>query len=476
MTVHSIQESFTVTGEWWIPGTSERDQTNKKPGTLKWEERGATLELHSALTSLHGSVLADESQAYAVIHGTTTQSELVSLLAGTGFRSPIALGTAGVGETEIVRSSWMVVGAHVTPESCFTQIEARIPGLSIWLGPSGARQTVRHKTETAPCSVTLEFPNVPEETFSVAAVPGIIGFGIGRECTGDPDSRYSITTFGYLRICPAEPRGLKWLVDRLSRATTLLAIVAGCPMGPDQIALKTAPDENDCELFVLLREAKLCPRDHAGQFFLVRPKMQVDAGIAFSKWFDLYDRVAMPSQLALGVLYSEGLFLHVEFLSLMQALEGFHRAITGGSYMSKNDYEPVRETLVQAIPLSVNEDHREALKSKIRYGYEFSLRKRLDALVGRLEQELRKKILGPCASVPRTWIVTRNYYTHWDEAERSSVLEGIEMHRAGVRMKHLLRALYLDLVGVPQEAILAGLRNHLCDECAYLDQLNTLKH
>jgi ApeA N-terminal domain 1 len=71
---------------------------------------------------------------------------------------------------------------------------------------------------------------------------------------------------------------------------------------------------------------------------------------------------------------------------------------------------------------------------------------------------------GPRRVSTRAWIDTRNYYTHWDEAERGSVLDGVEMHRAGVRMKHLLRALYLYLVWIPQEAILAALRNQVCNE------------
>jgi hypothetical protein len=78
--------------------------------------------------------------------------------------------------------------------------------------------------------------------------------------------------------------------------------------------------------------------------------------------------------------------------------------------------------------------------------------------------------------VPQTWIKTRNYYTHWDETERASALNSTDMHRAGVRMKHLLRTLYLDLVGIPQGAILAALLNPLCDDARYLTQLNHTEH
>jgi hypothetical protein len=419
MTTYSLHESFTFAGEWWTPSPSDAppaQTTQTRAGILKWEDRGATLELHSSLTPLRGTIYADDEQSYGAIHGATTNSQLVSLLDGTRFGSPVAFGRAGVREMEVIRSSWVIVGAHVTAQTLFTQIEARIPGLPMWLGRTGARQLMRDKTESSSAAMTYEFASAPEETFELASLPGIMGYGIGRTFSGNLDSQFSVTTSGYLRIRPTEPQSLNWLVDRLGRATTLLAIMASSPMGPDRLAMKVAPDEQDCELFVLLREPNRCVHEDAREFFMPRPRMQAEIGVVFSKWFALYERIAMPSQLALSVLYSEGLWLHVEFLSLMQALEGLHRAIMDGSYMCKDDYEPIRKSIGEAIPQTVKQDHRDALRSKIKYGYEFSLRKRLDALVGRLGQEIREHILGPGGSVPRTWIDTRNYYTHWDGA------------------------------------------------------------
>ena len=42
-------------------------------------------------------------------------------------------------------------------------------------------------------------------------------------------------------------------------------------------------------------------------------------------------------------------------------------------------------------------------------------------------------------------------------------------------MKHLLRALYLDLVGIPYPAIAKSL-NNACSESQYLIQLNGIEH
>ena len=59
----------------------------------------------------------------------------------------------------------------------------------------------------------------------------------------------------------------------------------------------------------------------------------------------------------------------------------------------------------------------------------------------------------------REWIDTRNYYTHWDEGLRANVLDGQEMYYANIRTRHFLRVLYLNLIGIPEEALIKSTSN-----------------
>jgi hypothetical protein len=142
-----------------------------------------------------------------------------------------------------------------------------------------------------------------------------------------------------------------------------------------------------------------------------------------------------------------------------------------GQYLSEKEYVPIKDALIRAIPATISADHREALKSKIRFGYEFSLRKRLAQVVSRLDPIVARKILGESGAVPSSWVHTRNYYTHWDDASREDALSGMEMHRASVRLRHLLRVLYLDFIGIPTTAIAKALDGAFA-ESQYLIQLN----
>lgn len=437
MAKYPVPDPVDFVGEWFLP---DEEKPPLIAGTLSWSSQRASLRLHDSFSPLEGAVYGGEVQSYPAVHGITTSCQYITVLdassAGAGFN----LGLAGMRQSESLISSWVVIGAHVLPKTLYSEIRVRIPGLQLWIGRSGVRQTIVHKTDESAAGVAYYVEGLPEEVTGIPCVSAVLGWGIDRNFSGDLVSEIYVRTSACLRIQANEPQELDWYFRQLGKATTLLSFIAGSPMSPDHISAKVDDSGSDVEILVALREAKYCPHKNGHDFYMLRNDMDVDLGALFAKWFDLYDSIAMPSQLALSVLCSEKLWLHVEFLTLMQALEGFHRATI-----------------------------TDASKSRM------SLRKRLDALVERLPLLLRMQIFGGDGTVPRSWVVTRNYYTHWDETSRNSVLDGIEMHRACVRMRHLLRVLYLDLAGIPNTAIAKSLQS-ACSESQYLIQLNNMAH
>ncbi len=132
----------------------------------------------------------------------------------------------------------------------------------------------------------------------------------------------------------------------------------------------------------------------------------------------------------------------------MQALEGLHRALYKGKYMDESEYTNVKSELTAAIPNNVKPDHKEALKSRIKYGNQISLRKRLDELISILSLNSRNSLFGIGNGIPRTWIDTRNYYTHWDDELLSNVLDIQSIYYANEKMKCFICVLYAQLAGV----------------------------
>jgi ApeA N-terminal domain 1 len=214
-------------------------------------------------------------------------------------------------------------------------------------------------------------------------------------------------------------------------------------------------------------------RPNLHEFYMPRLDMGKSLEDVIQRWFEVYDKIMFPSQLAISVMVSENLWLHVEFLSLIQALEGFHRSLSDGLYILPKDYEAIESALVNAIPSNVSGPHADSLRSRIRYGNEISLAKRLNVLAERLYLPIRQLVFGRNGTAPREWIDTRNYYTHWPEELHQKVLDGQGMVDANVRIRHFLRALYLDLACIPQEAILAALGN-ASSESQHLSQVNAM--
>ena len=102
-----------------------------------------------------------------------------------------------------------------------------------------------------------------------------------------------------------------------------------------------------------------------------------DFAIYLGNWLAKATNLRAVFDLYFGTFYIPSMYSYLEFLTLAQAIEAYHRHVYGGAYMSKDEYEPIRQALIDAIPVNLEKSHRESLKKRIEYGYECSLRKRI---------------------------------------------------------------------------------------------------
>ena len=470
MSKFELSKEETFVGEWFLPPDGKA-KVRAISGALKWTMRRAKLELHDCFTQTMGDIYGDEFHEYAVVHGRSIKNDLISLVNATGTIGAINFGHGAVRQTEVIRSSMLVVGAHVEPDSLYTDITARIPGLELWLNGGGMTMAFAHQAGEKPKAYVFTVAEVPSEVFAIPQIGASIAFTVSRSMATPRGHDVRVQTYGSVRIVPDEPKSLDWFISQINKICTLLGYVGGTPLGPDRIQARHSAQREPLDVLVALRQDKVCDFDHANKFFMLRTALGDQLGPIIQQWFELYDAVEIASQLGFEVLASEGLWLHIEYLTLMHALEGFHRATSEGFYMPTEKYDAVRDAIIASIPPQVHGSHRSSLKSRIEYGNEISLSKRLADLANRLDDGLKRRLFGLDKKVPRSWVDTRNYCTHWDEKSRANALEGIEMHRASTRLRMLLRVLYLDLVGVPSDTIKAALDGQH-DESQSLIHLN----
>lgn len=455
MSLLSIHEDHEYSAEWTLPGSNRTVS-----GHLRCTRERAELNLNDAFTPLRGVIsVSDPTQIYPVVHGVSSKGEALSLLKAQSLGVGLNLSSGGMRQPERLISSWVIVGAHVASDTLYFSVRFFIPALEAWL----SRPAIAHIIETASTGGILTNTFVvrpPEtETTPVPHIDATLEWGSGVNVSTNPFTSIDVTVRGWVVIRPQSPRTLEWFLYQQGKLAALLAFMAGVSMPIDAIQASVEQSTSPLSVLVTMSQEEPCKFKNPHDFFVPRGVLGSTFPSIVEQWFREVDSVLVPSQLALGVLSTKNLWLHVEFLSLIQALEGFHRGRFAGSYMDEFEYNSVKSVIAAAIPPSVASDHRDALRSRIRYGNQISLSKRLNELRECLGVPLATLIIASDGKVPRNWIDTRNYLSHWDDELRPNALDGQEMYNANVRMQHLLRALYLLMAGIPSETLFQCLQN-----------------
>ena len=144
-----------------------------------------------------------------------------------------------------------------------------------------------------------------------------------------------------------------------------------------------------------------------------------DKSDIFEKWFEVHKKYK-PLFDIYFTNFSTNSTLEYEFLSHTQALEAYMRKNEKFKdyYMDFEEYETIISELNDYVKHSaMSENHKNSWESRIKYGNEVSLRKRLKDLIAHLDDyEIIKKIAGekPNKFIDEV-IDNRNYYTHYDE-------------------------------------------------------------
>jgi hypothetical protein len=145
------------------------------------------------------------------------------------------------------------------------------------------------------------------------------------------------------------------------------------------------------------------------------PLVKNRLNLLLNTWFKNHKAYHSSYTLFFETLYYKGLNLENHFLNLTQALESYHRNKYGGGYMDKEKYkDTIYKELEDSIPSGLEDDFREALKSRIKFGYEYSLRRRLTELF-RSNNNFLENFIPEYVILKNEIVDTRNYYTHYDE-------------------------------------------------------------
>lgn len=458
-----LSELFTRRGMWWLPST----HGVRVPGTMTYNpDVEIKLELDGTLRQEMPKGTFEHLQI-PIILGETLDGKCCTMV--DTHESNYQINTPGGVNSSFFCFQLFVGHKHVDP--MITEYESALVSLTDlggWVNrnPFTDQNTFGQKNG-ASATVTYVMPPI------IAATVSPLDAVISIESSFDGKMEYQARILRHsecLRIIPRAPKKSEWYRALLFKLRVLLSLLVGRPTFFLRIQLCTdanaMPESGGKVLrhYVDLcirqsghkKEKELLPREIPFTY----PAVAAIWSTMLNTWYSKVSGLETLVGLVFGVSVNRSTPVEFQFLALIQAIESYHRTCGSDSYVSDADYESIKMALTDAIPSCVGSDHRDALKGRIKYGNEYSLRKRLELTLDNVPPVIAALITnGDNAFVSRV-VDTRNYLTHRDETQKDNVLDLKGMFNATVRMKLLSEFLILRGVGIPVDNIVAAMTTH----------------
>lgn len=178
-------------------------------------------------------------------------------------------------------------------------------------------------------------------------------------------------------------------------------------------------------------------------------------------WIDKSDRLSSTSDLYFSTLYLGKLTAENHFLRMAQALESYHQRMIGGVFLSPEAYLETKKMLTTSIPPLDIEDYdefKQSLSSRIKYGYSYSFKKRIDEIVRRYDDIFTPSILDISEFV-KTVRDTRDYLTHYEVELQEKAASGSELYYLARDLEDLVKMCLMTEIGLSNAKIKEMLSN-----------------
>lgn len=464
---HTLQETFEIDGYWWLPDSSIEDSTH---GTVYFEpEIGIRLEIDGSpikqdlvAEGIYHFKSIPRREKFPAIFGFTKDGRRIYLLNCVGIGKKV--NRPGY-EVSIYEAEYLLVSQdeflfNNVEELKFQAFNINFTHLEEWVALSPILQE-SGKDENGDYYVQTQFVFkrpmlVPIFEFS--------DYSLSFTFSIDPPSHLTIKEkiwrqATYFDLEPHYPQTLLWLIEKVKSFQYLTSILLGEAVYPCIIKAFGEKTDKKAYVYYAVPRERWVETIEPYHILLSAYELGDQLGKVCNLWFEREEFIKPLSDNYLGIIYNKQLPV-LGFLSLTQALEGYHRKRIGGQYFTEEEYEPFREVLnnaVSSFQISASEkqknlrDMKQSLiKGCIRYGYQYSLLKRLKDLWATLDEELHS-FFNFDKEYLRKIKDTRNYYTHYDPDDEPKALKGSDLQRANVRLTSLVLLLILRELEIPRE-------------------------
>jgi len=448
-------EEFEYDGYWWLP----ENQDTKIPGTLRFHPlEGATLELIGTFKDFKdiNTVLQP-----IIILGSTPNGKIITLY--NCYESQSKFSFPGFLISSYI-ATVIFLGHHFEKEEdiIFDSLSLSYSHLEEWSGITGFQSNIEtdsnnHLTKH---EVSYIFPKKVEVHLDNLNVSFDYEFTFG----GDRIKEFNLKQTMFIKIEPHKQIHFNDYQSNICyHIQNFLSLAMGRAVYPLLVKGKTKAAKfessngevvhKDIHVFHKMRDLcdlskKLHPHDMLFSFGDISNNFER----CLSNWFTKSDALRPVYDLYFGTLYNSSMYLQHEFLSLVQAIESYHRRVYNGKYLSGVDYQEIYETLVEAIPRDVDKNFKDSLRQKMIYLNEFSLRTRLKEILKKCGDMVNLLIRDHAVFIEDV-LNTMNFLTHYDITLEMKAKTGQELFQLVQKLKYILEICFLIELEMPPESI-----------------------
>ena len=436
-----INQELTRLGHFWLPSTPER----RIPGTLSIRD-GGKIQLEAAgrfdeySPSIKRIVGEIEKDGFVTLDDCYYKKGTVRVIAGPS-KSFIHVTTAFIG-----------VHYNDGDSPVFNSLTFSVEGIDEWVGISGIK--VDHsKQRTA--TISYQPPaNVPFDLDSgmqliITFKWTLPGYPILKE------ARISQQTL--FKLVSKDARELSDYIPFVHKITTFLCFAIDQTVCVDSMSatsdnIRREIGEGKTRLIpihIYFRSwpySKDEPINNLGRLFGYQ-EIQNDAATIMTNWIQAYEKIAPAFNLYFLAKMGMQTYFEERFMALVQGLEAFHRRTSDEKRTDEAKFDALVKNLIDLCP----DEHKVWLATKLEYGNELSLRKRLKRIVKPFKDVIGKRT-KPEYLIDRI-VNTRNYLTHYDQSLESEAAKGDELWTLCLKMELLFQLHILKFIGFSREQI-----------------------
>lgn len=422
-------KDLELKGIWWLPDSEE----NAISGILNFNsEDGAYLELM-------GQLSAYEMLETTIILGKTANGDDITLYKCFEVKKNYSSNTF---PTTLVFANIIFRGVHFNAEEDirFNELSCHYSNLDewAWINRINIDQSIPNKIE-----ISYEYP-------------GTISVDIGENYTVEiyaitKTSTYSIVQKEasivqrvYFKLINNKLNSFEQHRSKLSHIQNLISLGVGAPVGIMDFIGKTEENKEEYEGDVIYPKVTIYfSTNRASNDYkeILPPHMlfslrdiKEDFDNIIKKWFDSGETLKPVFNLYFGTIYNSDMYLEQRFLSLIQAIESYHRRTRTNNEMDPEEHEKMVDNIIG----SVDDQYKEWIESRLTYSNEPTLRSRLRELIKECNLLLKLSSSRKQKSFISKVCDTRNYLTHYDVSLSDLALKGGELWNACIKLNIII--------------------------------------